>query len=85
VIEGLQLKNDLIITKEKLCLPAATVEGVWGFGGWGACCQLVTFVHDRVRVCGKHFTCCTDGSHMCVRSCLQTTQHYVKAYSEGSI
>lgn len=69
MIKGLQFKNDQIITKEKLCLLAATVVGVWVcvFSGvWVCVCvgdrRMVCvppvggFVRDRVRVCGKHFT-----------------------------
>ena len=63
------------------CLPAARNMGMW-LGGWCACTQLVTFVRDTVHVRGKHFTCCTDVFHICVRSCLLTRQSSVKAPSE---
>ena len=68
----------------KNCAPCGMqyVGGCVG-GGWRACSQLITFIQDTVHVLGKHFTCCTVGFHICVRSCLLTRHHSVKAPSEG--
>lgn len=82
-IEGLTIQKLSNTHKGKVVFTGCYIRGCVGVRRMVCVLAVGYFVHDRVQVCGNHFTCCTDGFHTCVRSCLLTTQNSVLAPSEG--